>query len=112
MTPAEWLPKVLRCNAKILCVCNEEFFNDWDNETPDSLVSALKFVLYAHINSGRSPSSSFVVILLEEDHRRFIPEYLKSAPWFFIYDIKGLSHCITDVLEYDTVSNCSSVMSK
>lgn len=108
-TPAEWLDEVTTVHTKILCVCNEEFYHDWCSNTPGSLVSAIKFVLYASINQGKPPSDRFIVVLLEERHRNFIPaDYLRNVPCFLINETVELASCIKGIPEYDTISTTSS----
>jgi hypothetical protein len=106
--PAEWLSSAPPC-SKMLCVCNEQFHNEWTGKTPNSLVSTCRLMLYSHVQSGQSPSDKFLVIHMNKDRSddyKYVPDqhYLRCVQTFHITDTEGIASCLSNVDEFDASS--------
>ena len=100
ITPAEWLQRWEQSVSKILCVCNREFWEDWERETPGSLVAALKVMVLAQVNANQKPSEKYIVVLLNSTDTKYIPGYLKLTHKCFLDETQSLAHYVTSVQEY------------
>lgn len=111
VTPAEWL-QYMEDVPKVLCVCNNWFYKEWMDQTPGTLVAALRAQVTAVVhNRPKCISSKFVVVKLDESDNRYIPGYLQGAKSFLVNNTKDLAHNLTNVNEFDIVS-LSGVASK
>ena len=99
-TPAEWLQRWEQSVSKILCVCNREFWEDWENETPGSLVAALKVMVLGQVHANQKPSEKYIVVLLNSMDVKYIPGYLKLTHRCLLDETQDLAHYVTSVQEY------------
>ena len=88
--PAKWMEEHLEKAVVVVCVCNQAFHLEWEQSRPalPSTVAPLRQLLYAKIHNNES-LSKFVVLLLKQSHKRFIPKYLQALPCFLV-DSSGL----------------------
>lgn len=100
ITPAEWLQRWEQSVTKILCVCNREFWEDWERETPGSLVAALKVMVLAQVHANQKPSEKYIVVLLNSMDAKYIPGYLKLTHQCRLDETQDLAHYVTSVQEY------------
>ena len=104
ITPAEWLQQ-MDAIPKIICVVNEWFHKEWIQETPGTLVAALKTMVIAMVHSQRqSLSSKFVLLFLEKGDEKYVPDYLNAVTGRYYLadqDVVGLAHYLTGVREFE-----------
>ena len=88
--PSAWLESEVKKATVVLCVCNKEFKDDWEEEEEESqqvslpLVRSLKHLIHGTIQSSQS-LSKYAVVLLDPSHKHYIPTmYLQSASRQFI----------------------------
>ena len=85
------------CNM-ILFVCNQSFYDAWNNGDTDqnSLISASKFLLQGHLSSNHGEDvSRFGIVLLRESDDQYIPRVCLSLQRF---DVFQDGQCVIDSL--------------
>ena len=99
--PSLWLNRALRNCSKIICVCNRQFIEEWDGQnTEGSPVHALGILVTSHINKGGYPTELFMVTVLREGDKQFVPYYLASAVPYRIEQTDDIYRAITGESKY------------
>ena len=100
--PSLWLNRALRNCSKIICVCNRQFKEEWDRQnTEGSPVHALGILVTSHINKGGYPTELFMVTVLREGDKQFVPYYLASAVPYRIEQTDDIYRAITGEHKYE-----------
>ena len=101
--PCWWLEKeVTKVNA-VLCVCTEEFKNDWENPGKEQNDSSLIQVLKTYIDARRvlnQKYSKFGNILLKPSDKKLIPDPLQLNQNFNITDLDNITSFIKNKPSY------------
>ena len=96
-----WLDKVLRNCSKIICVCNKQFMEEWDGQnTEGSPVHALGIMVRSYINQGKYPTELFMVTVLREEDKQYIPYYVASAVPYRVEQTDEIYRAITGESKY------------
>ena len=105
---SQWLEREIGQADAVLCVCNKEFKQDWENFTSRSqhlpLISSLKHLVHATVNQGKSLSKYATVLLCQRD-KNYIPSlYLQGDPrQFLVTDVEDIARFVQNIPSY-----CSS----
>ena len=98
--PSAWLESEAKKATVVLCVCNKEFKDDWEEEEESRqvslpLVRSLKHLIHGTVQSGKS-LSKYAVVLLDPSHKRYIPTmYLQSdSRQFILTDTKAIAEYV------------------
>ncbi len=78
---ATWLEEAIKQSCAVLCVCNREFHEEWEEgrQRGQSLIHPLKQLVEGDVcYDDDSGMSKYVVILLKSEHNKYIPRYLKN----------------------------------
>ena len=100
--PSLWLNRALRNCSKIICVCNRQFMEEWEGQnTEGSPVHALGILVNSHINKGGYPTELFMVTVLREEDKQFVPYYIASAVPYRIEQTEEIYRAITGESKYE-----------
>jgi hypothetical protein len=90
-TPSTWVQRAMDRAEFVVCICNEEFRDDWCYEGPEmchdvSFVRSVSQYVAGHVNHGQSSvvESKFVVVVQSEEDLRYIPASLKNCNVFVL----------------------------
>ena len=85
--PASWLVRMVEKCDIVLCVCNEQFQQDWmGNTRSPSIVYCLQQLINAAVNSKEEYASKYAVVLMRVKHRNLIPSpFLKNCREFIFH---------------------------
>ena len=98
--PSSWVEEEVGRASAVLVVCNMELTQEWKGEGA-SVVHALHALVRGHLNDGRDPDKKFVVVLLFDEDRQYIPQgYLHNCVQFLISDVQNIARYIQQVPEY------------
>ena len=70
----DWLESQIRQSHCTLIVCNKTFHSEWVSPHGSRFVNALKTIVEFSVSDGSI--DRFATVLLEKDHKRFVPDYL------------------------------------
>ena len=105
--PSAWLESEAKKATIVLCVCNKEFKDDWEEEEESQqvslpLVRSLRHLIHGTIQSGRS-LSKFAVVLLDRSHKDYIPTmYLQSdSRQFILTDTEAIAKHVLNMPSYE-----------
>ena len=97
--PTEWVVEQRRRADAVLCVCNREFWEDWNHETTTSyfdhtpkVVRTLKQLFEGDLQEGSSGVLPYGVIKMKPTDSEFVPPLLKSRPDFMYHQTKDIAH--------------------
>ena len=87
LSPTEWIVERHRDASAVLCVCNKEFFEDWNDlmvshvDYSPQIVKTLKSLFEGDLQrQGAAGTNNYAVVLMNETGSDFIPSLLKSRP--------------------------------
>ena len=98
--PASWLVRMVEKCDIVLCVCNEQFQQDWmGNTRSPSIVYCLQQLINAAVSS-KEYMSKYAVVLMKDEHRDLIPlnSYLKNCREF-IFDPEAIATNINNYVK-------------
>ena len=107
-SPCQWIEQEIRSASAVLCVCNEDFYREWD-ESPASgripVVGLLKHLVHATVSRGES-LAKFATILLDSRNAKCIPSlYLQGEPrLFLVTEVEDIARFVRNVPSYTTPS--------
>ena len=83
-SPSQWLEYEIAMATAVLCICNKEFKNDWENREGGThslpLVPSLKHLVHAAVQQNEC-LSKYAIILIDPADKSYIPtKYLQADP--------------------------------
>ena len=95
----KWVESECRNATTVLCVCNKEFFEEW--EQSNTVIHCLSHQVYAAANEVGRKHEKFTVVLLKQSHRQFIPSsYLMDLRAFLVTEVHEIASYIKKVPPY------------
>ena len=112
-SPSQWLEREISRATVVLCVCNEEFKNDWEGTVSGAhslpLVQSLKPLIHATVQQNE-PLSKYAIVLLNPRDKDCVPtKYLQGDPrQFLMNDIEEIARFVHGIPSHITLSSSSS----
>ena len=107
---SEWVVEQHEKASAILCVCNQEFFEDWTNTFADSnsdladcnplVVRTLKQLFEGDMQRGESGTDNYAVIKMKPTDDRFIPPLLRHRPAYMYDEVERIARFVHNVPQY------------
>ena len=100
---SQWLEREVQKTSAVLCICNAEFKQEWDESISDfPLVSSLKQLIYANVNKEEG-LSKYATVLLRKSDRECIPTpYLLNTRNFYVNEPDDIARFVHQVPAYCT----------
>ena len=106
--PSAWLESEAKKATIVLCVCNKEFKDDWAQEEDQAqislpLVRSFKHLIHGTVQSSKSLSKYYAVVLLEPSHKEYTPTmYLQSdSRQFILIDAEAIAKYALNIPSYE-----------
>ena len=100
-TPCTWVERALRRARHVVCICNREFYEDWNFNGRTmcheaSLVNCVSHHVSGLVNHGQAAlvGSKFIVAVADEEDSRYIPDNLRNSISYVLTreeQVKGLA---------------------
>ena len=102
---SEWIVDWHTKANAVLCVCNQEFFEDWtDTDTfadnNQRVVHTLKMLFEGDMQRGASGTNNYAVIKMKPTDDRFIPPLLRHRPVYMCREVEGIARFAHNVPQY------------
>ena len=100
---SEWISERHRNAYAVLCVCNQEFFEDWTSTFPDSnpqVVRTLKLLFEGDMQRGACGTDNYAVIKMKPTDDQFIPPLLKHRPVYMYHEVERIARFAHNVPQY------------
>ena len=107
---SEWVVEQHEKASAILCVCNQEFFEDWTNTFADGksdfadcnplVVRTLKQLFEGDLQRGESGTDNYAVIKMKPTDDRFIPPLLRHRPAYMYDEVERIARFVHNVPQY------------
>ena len=101
--PSSWVEKTYKEVSFVLCVVDEKFCREWNDEVrPDTPVVYSFQQLFNSLFSSKEDLSKIIVIVRDksEGDQNIPSHYLKGRPRFAIDDTEGLAYILTQKPKY------------
>ena len=112
-SPSQWLEREIATSTAVLCICNQEFRNDWEGTKSGShsslpLVESLKHLVHATVQQNECLSKYAIIFLKPGDvDRDYIPtKYLQGDPrQFLVSDVENIARFVHGIPSHSTSSS-------
>lgn len=102
----QWVDETVKNSSSILCICDEQFKNEWDQGQTESLVSLVKHLFEGSLNQqDKHDMLKYAVVLLNKEDSQFIPSYLRERKCFKFMPSK-FSDTIDEIAHFVTNTPC------
>ncbi len=84
-----WVNETVKKCSLVLCVCNQQFQEDWDMGREGSLVCVVKHLYEGSMmHDDKQAMSKYAVVLLHKEDSQFIPSFLQGHKCFMFTESK------------------------
>ncbi len=96
-----WVNETVKKCSLVLCVCNQQFQEDWDMGREGSIVSLVKHLYDGSMMRHKQAMSKYAVVLLHEEDSQFIPCFLQGRKCFMFIE-SNVTATVEEIVCYVT----------